>query len=358
MAWPAVGAAAIGAAGSYFGNKGSSHANDPITAEQQYLKSALPGVNNVMGQVGNLNPQQYYDGSTVAGMNPFLSNSINDMGGWGSGMGGRMMNQTYNAGNMALGAMGGGLNLMNTMQNQPGGPFQFNQGVYDQTMANAMPALQGSYDAATRDNNRQLNWNTLPGLDMMGTAAGAQGNTKLGQQSALAGGMTMDRNADIGASMYQNAVNQSINAGMNAGTQNLDANMGMVNQYGQYGQLGGDLMNQSYNMGIGNMNAGMTAGQTQQGYDQSVLDDDVARWNFNQSQPYDFLNNQLNLYNGGRSQSGGTGGGGVGMNGFEAATQGAQLGLGIYGAGRDAGWWGQPDALQFFDTSQYAGMMR
>jgi len=360
MAWGAIGGAAVGVAGGLLSG-GPGHANDrvdPATAEDQYLGSALGGVNDIMSGVSGLPMQQYYQGSTVAGQNPMYAGSINNM--YNNPYGGSYRDAAGNYGIRSFDAM-------TNVLNDPSGAFKYNQGVFDQTMGNLMPAMQGSYDAATRDNNRQLNWSTLPGLDMGAAGAGQQGGTKLGQQSALAQSMTMDRNADIGASMYQNAVNQAQDAAMQAGTQNLTAQQNMFG-------IGSNALNNAASFNDSMLRNQFLAGTTAQGYDQSLLSDDVARWNFNQNQPWQHANDQLSLYNSTRlsnpqsTQPNPY----IGASPFEQATQGAMMGLGIYGAGQDAGWWGGGSQLQTintdylngvgklqpFDTSMYSGMYR
>jgi hypothetical protein len=338
MTWGAVGGAAIGAAGSYFGNKQDSHANDPVTPEMMYMGAAQPGVQDVMRQAGNLQMQQYYPGSTIAPQADMYAGALSNL--YNNPMAAQY--QGSMAG-MGMDAMAG---MQNAMAN-PNQQFQFGQGTFDQTMANLMPALQGSYDAATRDNNRNLNWNQLPGLNLGGSQNGAQGSTKLGQQSALMQATNMDRNADIGASMYQNAVNQAQQAGMSAGAQNLNAQQ---NMYG----IGANALNNAFNMNQTGLQNQYMAGSAQQQYDQSLLTDDVNRFNFNQAAPYNLLQDKMSIYNAGRMDNPQASGPSQGINTWEAITQGANMGLNFYDGWKNA----STPQLQPFDTSQYASMYK
>jgi hypothetical protein len=228
---------------------------------------------------GNLTTPGAYGGDWQAGMNPMMSGSLDNM----------FNNTAGNQYQQSMGGFGGdAMSAMSAQMADPNNAFQFNQGVYDQTMGNLMPAMQGTYDAATRDNNRDLNWNQLPGIDMAAAGSGLQGSTKQGQQSALASAMTGDRNADIGASIYQNATNQAQNAGMNAGSQNMAAQQNLFN-------TGANSLNNAYSMNQGNLQNQYGAGQYQQGFDQQGADFNRQQWDTEQTNPW--------LYEGQRMQN-------------------------------------------------------
>ena len=229
-----------------------------------------PHLTNSVNNYGSLPTPEAYGPNWQAGLNPNLSNSWDQMN--NNPYGNQYQQNMAGWGNQAMTAMGNALA-------DPNGQFKYNQGVYDQTMGNLMPAMQGTYDAATRDNNRQLNWSTLPGIDMGQSFSGQQGSTKGGQQSALAQSMTGDRNADIGASIYQNAVNQANSNAMSSGSQNLNAQMGM------YG-MGQDALNSAYGMNQGNIGMANNAGTQQQNFDQQGVDLSRAQWDAQQQNPW------------------------------------------------------------------------
>jgi hypothetical protein len=333
MSYWAAGSAVVGAAGSYFGNKGNTP--KPVSAIDSMPGFLQDDWQNIAGGIQHLQTPEYYGGQQIADVNPYLGGAWDNM----------YSNPAQNA-MMGQAQMAGGIG-MDAMSNLNDG-FQYDQGVYDQTMANLMPAMQGSYDAATRDNNRNLNWNELTGLDMGMSAAGHQGSTKHAQGAALAQGMNMDRNADIGASMYQNATNQAQNAAMMGGQQSLNA-AGQAANYGMQGMgMGFDMQQQV-------LKNQLAAGQGVQGYDQSLINADMDRFNFEQQAPWTALAAQNEMINANRLGSAPSPGP-VGMNTWESLTGGAQAGLGLYQGGMDAGWWGgngvgQPSANTFPDNS-------
>ncbi|RLC09609.1 MAG: hypothetical protein DRI24_21510 [Deltaproteobacteria bacterium] len=76
------------------------------------------------------------------------------------------------------------------------------------------------------------------------------------------------------------------------------------------------------------MGLGLKAGQMQQGYDQSLIDADMKKWNFEQQAPWLATQQKLNML----PQPGGAQPAQPGMSPWEGAMQGAQAGLGLYDA--------------------------
>ena len=111
----------------------------------------------------------------------------------------------------------------------------------------------------------------------------------------------------------------------------------MLNNYGNFGQLGSQLAGQSYDMGVGNLGLANQAGQTQQAYAQSLIDAQREKWDWNQNAPW---NDQANRQALTQSWAVGNPYTDAGMSPFEGIAQGALTGLGAFGAGQDAGWWG------------------
>lgn len=331
MSWGAVGSAAIGAVGGALGGgKDGPDAHDilPPWLHQDWQQLG--------GQIVGLETPEYYGGQLIADQNPWLQNALGGMAGWQDGIGQQLMGVNALGGiGAAQEGMRGGLDYLSELRSMES-PFQYNQGVFDQTMGNLMPGLQGQFDAATRDINRDLNWSTLPGIDMAGVGAGHMGSTKVGQMGALATGMAQDRAGDIGSALYTNAANQAHGAAMDAGRMNLDFAGSMVDDYGSFSELGNRYMGSAYDMGVGNLGMGFDAGNYQQNYDQSRIGAEMDKWNFNEQAPWTALSEQLRML---MSQSSNPAPN-TGMSPWEGAMNGINAGLGIYGMGQDMGWWG------------------
>jgi hypothetical protein len=293
------------------------------------------------GNIMDLQTPEYFAGNTVADMNPYLSGAIQGAGDWGNGLGGDMLNQTWGAAQQGLGAIGQGLDYMQGMQERGPNQFQYDQGTYDQSFTNLTGGLQNQFDLGALQMQQNFDWNQLPGLNMQNALGGGQGNTKFGQQGALGQAMTNQNIANFGTQLWTNAANQANQGAMQAGMQNLNsANMldqNMIQGFGQMGQLGGNLAGRAFDMGLGNLNLGLQAGQLQQGYDQSLTDADVARHNFGQQAPWIAQRERMDMLNSTRSNyTPGT----PGMSPWEGAMQGAQGALGLYNGMQNSGMFG------------------
>jgi hypothetical protein len=243
--------------------------------------------------------RSYYGGDTVAGMHPGTAGAYQGMIDYGQ-------NNPYQGLQLQQGQAGlNSLNLGNQylqQQMQQGAPqFQFDQGLFDQSMQNLAPAMQGTYNEMTRDNNRMLNEQILPGLDLQQSGSGQMGSSRGDLMAGKMAGMTADRNADIGSQIYQNAANQSFGAGITGGTQNM---MGGL-QYGQnmlqgaqgLGNVGLPGLGDAYQTGTANLGLGLQGGMGFQNYDQSLINADMARFNYNRDQPWIDDAERMNMLN-------------------------------------------------------------
>lgn len=335
MTWGAVGSAAIGTVGGALLGGGGEEIN-PMDAIPDFLKGDYK---RLAGQVGDIAAPEYYQGQLIADQNPWLQQALGGMGDWGGSMGGDIMNSMYGAGQAGLGGIGRGMDYLTHMQRAGPNQFQYDQDTYDQSFGNLTGGLQNAFDVGARNMQQQFDWGELPGLNMSGALGGAQGSTKQYQQGALGQAMTNQNIQNFGTNMWQNAANRANEAAMTGGLQNLasrnNLDQNMLSGFGRFGALGANLLGQAQDTGVQNLGMGLNAGQIQQGYDQSLIDADKAKWDFEQNAELAHIQNQLGTIPG-------PGGYSVtpGADPFAMAMQGMQTGLGIYGAGKDAGWWG------------------
>ena len=332
MAWIAP---AISAAGSIAGGLLGGDTGDPI-ADVKHIYGKDFGnqyVNPWRDMIMNMPQQEYYPGQTVADMHPGVSAGYQGMIDFGQN------NPAYGLQSMqgaaGLNSLGLGNQFLQQSMQQGGPSFQYDQNAYDQSMANLMPAMQGTYDDMTRDIGRELNWSTLPGIDMGSAMAGGFGSSRGDLASGMATGMAEDRMADIGSQIFQNASNQSQDAAMRGGLGTLNAQLGSQGQMlsGAQGlaNVGLPGIGDAYQTGLGNNAAMVQGGLGFQGYDQSLLNADKAAWDFGQSQPWLDEANRISLLN----QTVTPGSGAQiqpGMGGFAGAINGAQAALGLYDA--------------------------
>lgn len=318
--WGQIGAAAGGALAGALGGGGGSetiHAMDsiPRALREPWLDLA--------GGVFDLQTPEYFQGQLIADQNPWLQAALQGMGNYDPSSAAALTE----AGMGLLPQLQQGAQMMNQFAMDPSA-FRFDQGTYDQVYGNLMGGTQGVFDAGAGQINQNFNWNQMPGLNMAGAMAGGSGSTKLGQQNALTDSLRRQEVSQFGSGLFQNAANMATRAGMDAGTQNLGFQQNLLDQFQQYGALGAGLIGQGFDMDRGILDMGMNAGQFQLGYDQSLIDAEMDRWNFEQMAPWTALQTQLGMLPGPGGFSPGT----PGMSPWEGALQGAQAGLGLWDA--------------------------
>jgi hypothetical protein len=340
MAWQSLVGPAIGAVGGYL-NSGNN--NEHIGSGELYGDDMQGTFNNLWTNIDNLQTPEYYQGQQIADINPMLQNSLQGMGDYGQpgGMGYDAQQAMYGGGNAGLGAMNSGIDYLGQMQDRGPNQFGYDQGTYDQSFGNLTGGMQNQFDLGAQQMQQNFDWNMLPGLNMAGALGGQNGSTKQYQQGALGQGLANQNIANMGSNLWMNAANQSNQNAMNAGSQNLGSannfDSNLLSNYGNYGQLGSRMMGQGYDMNSENLGIGQNAAGLQQGYDQTVADSSRAQWDQDQNQPWMDQKNRndfLQSYAVGQPYQD------AGMSGWEGLTNGAMTGLGIYGAGQDAGWWG------------------
>lgn len=346
MGWmgPAI-SAGIGAIGGALGGGGQEHIG-PGDAVPKWMREQLKGLYN---QVFDLQTPEYYGGELIAGRTPGYEQALEQAYGFGTpgGAGYDASQALLGAGYAGLPGIGQGMDYLSQMQSAGPREFQFDQGTFDTTMANLMPGVQGSFDAMMRDPTRQLTENILPGFSLGGSLSNTQWGTSPQNQSAIAMRGFNDLAADTYSGLYQNALNQAQQAGYGAGTQNLASGQGLdrnlLQGYGAFGGQGMQALGRGFDLGAQGIGMGQQAGVADLGYAQSLIDAEMAKWNFGQNAPWTALQTQMGMlprYGNAMGAQLPPGFGQGGQSGFANALQGAQAGLGIYGMGQDAGWWG------------------
>jgi len=327
---------------SFGGSKSKSSSN---SSSKTYVdESQQPYLDDIRDQAQTLN-EGGMPVAGVAGINPTLSGAINAgnmAGGMQVGAGTNLMalgasqtGGTNAAMNYANTAMGGtaangintAVNTGNTMAANTGMANAavnagFNQGNVDSAMAAAMPGLQNMINASTRDITRDLNENQLTAISSQAAGSGNSGSSRAGVMEGIATRGALDRSADVGANILNNANNMYTNmeanrAAQNAGFQqgtNLanasayNANLGLganvgTNAYNANianNQFGANLANQIGVQGVNNMSTGanmantgvnmaMNSGNILRDYEQDLLNYD---YNVGMA-PF----NSLNFYN-------------------------------------------------------------
>ena len=206
-----------------------------------------------------------YTGQTLAAPNDFQTGTATNMG----NIGGNLQNSGY----AMMGNTSGFGSNANSLFNQYQGMAQAAQAdrlgtAMDYASANANPLV----DAAMRDDRRNLQENTLTGINLAASNSGNMNSSRAGVADAVANRAFDDRRADVALDVQDRLIDRSLaqqsqqfsdqgNALQGAGM----ANEGIQNAYTQ----GLNTLGQGANFG-------MNAGNSLQGYDQASLMDAQA----------------------------------------------------------------------------------
>lgn len=334
-------------------------------------------------------PNQYYPGSTVAEMDPRLQQTLNQMmgfsgqplvqagsnalmqalqgtGGLASQVGGEqvsgtgdyasfLMNQGMQGGGGQVGAIAGAADPTQAFQQFLGGSA-------------ANPYIDQLVNNVTADISRNLNENIMPRIDQGSLANNAYGGSRQGiaQGKAIESANREAGNAatQIRSNAFENAESRKLSA--------ANSMLGAAGQGDQYQAMLQQLGLSGANLGRGlfqdlagitsqqasmapllqafegmNQTQALQGGQINQQYLQSLLSDDVNRWNFNQNADDQSFQNYANILLG----AGGMGGTQTSTANTPQASIGERLlgggltGLGAYGAAQKAGLGGNSSAF-------------
>ena len=298
------------------GLMGANSASKDRKAQQAQLDAQMEGYNfskpyiersydRAEGALNDSLDQGAYQGQTYANQNPYFSAGNHYMGGMGA-MGGQgafdVMQQGQGfAGNYADLYKQGGADRMQQAQDY------------------AIENSGGLVNAAMRDDKRNLQENTLTGIDQAASGSGNMNSSRAGVAEAVANRGFDDRQADVTASINQNLMNQSLGQQNQQFKDQMMANQGLQQGYGQ----GINAMNS-----FGNMMTG--AGNNFMNYQQGYLNDQRNRFenqrDFALDQNIKYQDGILGraVYNSAQNPQGVTANKGAGFMG------GAMQGAGIY----------------------------
>jgi len=288
--WGQIAGAVLGGGMSYLSSKqdrkNQAAQNAALMAGFNQYKPYVD--NNLKGSEGALNnvlDTGAYTGQTYAGPNAFQTGTANTMGNFGMGM--------MNSGNAMMGNNAGFGANANNMYGQYQG--MVNNAQQQDRLGNAIDyanANTGSLlDTAMRDDRRNLQENTLTGIDMAASGSGNTNSSRAGIATAVANRGYDDRRADMASNIQNSLIDRSLNTQnqafadqQNALSGAMGANNAISNAYG----VGLNTMGQGSNFG-------MNAGNSLQGYNQAQLNDMRQRF----EDQRDFEMQQRTMYNAG-----------------------------------------------------------
>ena len=279
MAWIAT-IASVGV-GLYSANKKSNAADEANRQNMAGFNQYKPYTDNALAGGEAANDARlaagFYGGPTYAGPNGYQTGAATGYGDASMGI----MNRGFNMAGANAGFGANARGLYDQYQGMADGVSA--QGRMDTANQYAMDNMNPLVNAAMRDDRRNLQENTLTGIDLAASGSGNTNSSRAGVAEAVANRAYDDRRADVSAQVLDGLRTQSLgeqrqafadqgNALMNAGA----ANNSIENAYNS----GMNTANTGYQMGMG-------AGGALQGYDQARLNDERMRFEGNR----DFASN-------------------------------------------------------------------
>ncbi len=256
--WGAIIGGALGAFGSH------SAAKSQKKAQEAQLKAQMEGYNfskpyiqrsydRAEDALNSSLEKGAYQGQTYADQNPYFSAGNHYMGGMGA-MGAQGAFDINQAGK-------GFANNYNDLYNQTQGDRIKNAQDY------ALENSGGLVNAAMRDDKRNLEENTLTGINMGASGSGNMNSSRAGIAESVANRGFDDRKADMTANINDRLMDRSMNAQNQQFQDAMMANQGLSNSY--FGGIGA----------MRDMGRFMTgAGNNFMGYQQGYLDDQRNRF--------------------------------------------------------------------------------
>lgn len=312
------------------GTTTTSTSSAPWQPQQQYLTS---GFSDARTALDNALKNPVYQGQRVAGLNPFQTGAADTLGNYSQTNSGLAQSATNAANGMLTPGSQYGNNAANLYSQYNGvDPTQQILGTASQ-YANS-PYADGMIDAAGRDVSRQLNEQTLPGLNRQFSGTGNTNSTRAGVESAIAQRGASDRLTDMSNSIRGNLFNTGLTQGQNQYNQNLQNSLAANNQLYNAYNVGQNGLQNAQQLATGYFNQGNTAGGLYQNQNQNELNAQLAAFNEANNNPLDFIQKYMQSVGGsyggtstGTSTAPETGGGVMG--GLTGALGGLSGGLGV-----------------------------
>ena len=270
MAWIAT-IASVGV-GLYSANKKSNAADEANRQNMAGFNQYKPYTDNALAGGEAANDARlaagFYGGPTYAGPNVYQTGAATGYGDASMGI----MNRGFNMADANAGFGANARGLYDQYQGMADGVSA--QGRMDTANQYAMDNMNPLVNAAMRDDRRNLQENTLTGIDLAASGTNNMNSSRAGVATAVANRAYDDRRADVSSQVLDGLRTQSLseqrqafadqgNALVNAGA----ANNSIENAY-----------NSGMNTASTGYQMGMSAGGALQGYDQDRLNDKRMRF--------------------------------------------------------------------------------
>lgn len=251
---------------SLFSGSGST-----TTTSKQGYGPAMGVVDPALNFLSDQPYMQAFDQPYAAALNPMLQQYFNSAYGTGLGM-------LPGAQDMRFQGMEGYTDYLGKMANTGPRQFQYDQGLFDQTLQNIMPGLESRATMEGKLSSRALDSNLANLMSAAGLAGGTAGSnlsSKLSQGAASATALSQEALQRSLQDLYLSGANMANQNAYGSGMANLESgqnfDLNMLRGYGNMTNMGASAMKDALNM-IG------AAGTGTQRYDQ--FERDAARQQF------------------------------------------------------------------------------
>ena len=244
---------------------------------------------------------EYYPGQTLASQNPFQTTAINNLGNYNP----NAVNAYTNVGNQFMGGASGAMNTLGNIAGMQQGPQA--QMMTMQQLGQYQPMINQMVDAATQQGMRTYNEQFMPQLNANAAASGNMGSSRAGIAQGIAQRGIAENAMNVGATAMNNLFNQGNQmnlANANLGQNFLNTQMNAATNLGKFAGAGADMINQADASQLAGYQTNLAAGDIQNEYDQAVINDEMARYNYDQTKDMNFLKDYMSLVQG---NYGGTG---------------------------------------------------
>lgn len=273
--------------------KTSSETSNPWAEQTPYLQQAFSGASTALGQAQQApKPTDF-----IAGLTPQQQQLYSQMFGFGTGAQPGVQN-AQNAGN-AITGMGA-----NAFTQGVNGLSGFQPSSFDSILANANkaandPSIQGQIDAAMRDSRRSVSEGVLPQIGRNAASTGNVNSSRTGVAEGIVQRGLADQTGDVSSALrgqaYQGGLQSALQSAMAGDSNKLNASQGLTSAgLGGVGQGLGALTGAAGLQGGLFDIANQGAAGMQQG-NQLGFDNQMAKYQFGTSSPFDALNSFYNI---------------------------------------------------------------
>lgn len=267
------------------------------TSKSEPWKPQGDALKNIFGKAENIFADKegtpFYQGDLYAGMDPATRQAVEQMLAYTKGAGQQTADGISAAGQQITnpGAYNGALSQFS--QSAGTDPTQGN--IAAATAYANNPAIDGMIDAASRDVNRNLYEQQIPGINMAATGTGNVNSSRAGVAEGIARRGAQDQIGDISANIRGDAFNRGLSLAESGRVSNMGAQGQAAGLYGQQFGQGIATQGAGRDMVLGNAGAAIDASTLFQKDAQGRNDAEFARWQGNDTRDSDLLNRYYSL---------------------------------------------------------------